>query len=200
MLRGDLDRAASVLERGLAVDAGALTARSWPFIASTMGATYTALGRAEEALTLLEQAVERAAAMKLMANQALRLVRLGEALMAAGRLDVSYPVAAQAVDVAKEHRERGHEAYALRLQGELLATSDADHPDRAEEHYRRALDLAERLAMPPLQGHCHLGLGRLHRRQGREETALASLAAARRLFEATGMTWWIERAQPGAVT
>jgi class 3 adenylate cyclase/tetratricopeptide (TPR) repeat protein len=200
MLRGDLDRAASVLERGLAVDAGALTARSWPFIASTMGAAYTALGRAEEALTLLEQAVERAAAMKLMANQAIRLVRLGEALMAAGRPDVSYPVAAQAVDVAQEHRERGHEAYALLLLGELFATSDAAQPDRAEEHYRRALDLAERLAMPPLQGHCHLGLGRLHRRQGREETALASLAAARRLFEAAGMTLWIARAQPGAVT
>jgi class 3 adenylate cyclase/tetratricopeptide (TPR) repeat protein len=198
--KGDLDRATSILERGLAVDAGELSARAWPFVASTLGAAYTCLGRPGDAVPLLERAVERAAAMKLRANQALRLVRLAEALLAAGRPESAYAFAAQAFDTAQEHRERGHEAYALRLLAEMHATRVSPEHDRAEEHYRKALALADSLAMRPLQGHCHLGLGRLYRRMGRDEAALASLAAARDLFRAIDMAFWLERAQPDAAS
>ena len=194
LLKGELDHATAVLERGLAVDAGELTARAWPFVASTLGAAYTCLGRTNDAVPLLEQAVERAAAMKLMANQALQLVRLAEALLAAGRPDSAYPVAALAFDVAQEHRERGHEAYALRLLGALYAMRAAPEPDRAEEHYGKALALAEQLAMRPLQAHGHLGLGRLYRRQDRDEAAQSELSAARDFFLAMDMGFWADRA------
>jgi class 3 adenylate cyclase/tetratricopeptide (TPR) repeat protein len=193
VLKGDLDRAASVLERGLGIDSGEPIARAWPFVASTLGAAWVGLGRVADALPLLEQAVERAASMKLMANHPLRLVRLAEALIGAGRVEMAFPLAVQAFELAQEQRERGHEAYALRLLGEVRATSDAPDLDKAEEHYRRALALAEQLAMRPLQGRCHLGLARLGRRRGESEASQAALEAAQGLFGEMEMAFWIRQ-------
>jgi lipopolysaccharide biosynthesis regulator YciM len=62
--------------------------------------------------------------------------------------------------------------------------------DRAEEGFRKALALAEQLGMRPLQAHCHLGLGRLYQRRGDREAA-AAISAARDLFRAMDMTYWL---------
>ncbi len=116
--------------------------RAWPFVASTLGAAWLGLGHVDEALPLLEQAVDRATAMKLMANQPLRLVRLAEAHVMAGRPDSASLLAVKAIDLAQEQRERGHEAYALKLLGDVWAIRDDPDEDRAEEHYPKALALA----------------------------------------------------------
>ncbi len=188
LLKGELDRAASVLERGLGTDSSEPIGRAWPFVASALGATWASLGRVDDALSLLGQAVERAASIKLMANHPLRLVRLAEAHVRAGRSENAFPVAAQALDLSQEQRERGHEAYALRLLGEVWATLGDRDLGRAEEYYRMSLALAEQLGMRPLQGHCHLGLGRLARLRGDGETARAALTAAHDLFREMEMT------------
>jgi len=130
-----------------------------------------------------------------MANQPLRLVRLAEALVSAGRVETAFLLAVQAFELAQEQRERGHEAYALRLLGEVRATSDAPDLDKAEEHYHKALALAEQLAMRPLQGRCHLGLARLGRRRGESEASRAALEAARGLFGEMEMSFWIRQVE-----
>jgi tetratricopeptide (TPR) repeat protein len=191
LLKGDLTRAVTVLELGLPRESAEPVTRLWPFVASALGAAYTGLGRVDEALPLLEQAVERARAMKLKANQALRLARLAEAHVKAGRPDGAFPLAAQGLDFAQEHRERGHEAYALRLLASIEIEREAPNLDRAEENYQKALALANQLGMRPLQAHCHVGLGGLYRRQGDSDAALAAVAAARDLFRAMGMTFWL---------
>ena len=81
--------------------------------------------------------------MKLKANHSLRLVRLAEAHVRAGRAESAFPLAAQALDLAQEHRERGHEAHALRLLASIEVEREAPALDRAEEGYRKALALAE---------------------------------------------------------
>ena len=133
--------------------------------------------------------------MKLMANHPLRLVRLVEALVRTGQFESAFPIVAQALELAQEHRERGHEAYALRLLGDIWATRDVPDFDRAEEHYRKSLALAEQLGMRPLQGHGHLGLGRLGLRRGEGEAARAALAAARDLFEGMEMMFWLRQVE-----
>ena len=148
------------------------------------------VGRVDEALPLLEQAVERAAAMKLRANQAVRLARLAEAHVKAGHPDRAFPVAAQALDLTQELRERGHEAHVLRLLASIEMERAEPAFDRAEEGFRKALALAEQLGMRPLQAHCHLGLGRLYQRRGDGEAA-AAISAARDLFRPMGMTYWL---------
>jgi class 3 adenylate cyclase/tetratricopeptide (TPR) repeat protein len=192
--RGDFDRAIVVLERGLSPELDEPSTRVWPFVASALGAAYAHAGRLAEALPLLEAAVERAAAVKLKANQSIRLVRLAEAHVRAGRPESAYPLAAQALDLAQEHRERGHEAYAVRQLASIEVEREAPALDRAEEGYRKALALAEQLGMRPLQAHCHLGLGRLHRRTGNAEAA-AEVGAARDLYRAMDMTFWLHETE-----
>jgi class 3 adenylate cyclase/tetratricopeptide (TPR) repeat protein len=189
--RGDFDRAIAVLERGLAQQPGEAAARAWPFVASALGAAYAFGGRLGEALPLLGEAVERAAAMKLKANQSLRLARLAEAHARAGRPESAFPLAAQALDLAQEHRERGHEAHVLRLLASIEIDRETPALDRAEEGYRRALAIAEQLGMRPLQAHCQGGLARLHRRRGDQAAAAAAAATARELYRAMDMTFWL---------
>lgn len=193
--KGDFDRAIAVLERGVSREAGEPRTGAWPFIASALGAACTHAGRLVEALPLLEGSVERAAAMKLKANQSIRLVRLAEAHVRAGRPESAFPLAAQALDLAQEHRERGHEAHALRLLASIEIERETPALDRAEEGYRKALALAEQLGMRPLQAHSHLGLGHLHRRTGNAEAAAAEVAAARDLYRAMEMTFWLHEAE-----
>jgi tetratricopeptide (TPR) repeat protein len=193
VLQGEVERAASILDRGLHTDPGEPIGRVWPFVASTLGTAYIGLARLDDALPLLEQAVERAVAMKLMANHPLRLVRLAEAHVMAGRPESASPLAARAIDLAQEQRERGHEAYALKLLGDVWAMRDDADQNRAEEHYRKALALAVQLGMRPLQGHCHLGLGRLARRRRDGDAAGAALGAAHDLFQELQMTFWLRQ-------
>jgi class 3 adenylate cyclase/tetratricopeptide (TPR) repeat protein len=195
VVKGDFARAVAILEPGLPREPDDAAGRMWPFAAAALGAAYTHLGRAGEALPLLEEVVERAAAMKLKANQSLRLARLAEAHLRAGRPESAYPIAAQALDLAQEHRERGHEAHVLRLLAAIELAREARALERAEEGYRKALALADSLGMRPLQAHCHHGLGHLHRRRGDAEAAAAAVAAARDLFRATDMTYWLHETE-----
>jgi class 3 adenylate cyclase/tetratricopeptide (TPR) repeat protein len=191
LAKGDFDRAATVLEGGMPRDAGEPIDRAWPFLASALGAAYTHLDRVAEALPLLEQAVDRAGAMKLKANQSHRMALLAEAHLKAGRTERAFTVASQALDLAREHRERGHEAHVQRVLAAIELGRDAPVLGQAESGYRTALALAEELGMRPLEAHCRLGLGRVHRRTGEAETAAAEIAAARDLFRLLGMTSWV---------
>jgi tetratricopeptide (TPR) repeat protein len=92
-------------------------------------------------------------------------------------------------------KERGHEAYALRLLGELHAHRDPPELEAAATHYRQALTLAEELGMRPLQAHCHLGLGTLYTRTGQREQARAELSMAIGLYRAMDMHFWLPQAE-----
>jgi len=94
--------------------------------------------------------------------------------------------------------ERGYEAWALRLLGEI-----ASHHARPEDvataraHYGAAMALATELEMRPLEAHCHLGLGRLYRRTGTPEPAQEHLATATAMYGEMGMTYWLEKLEKG---
>jgi class 3 adenylate cyclase/tetratricopeptide (TPR) repeat protein len=193
--KGDFARAVAVLEPGLPREPGEVIARVWPFGASALGAAYTHLGRTGEALPLLEEAIERAETLKLKANHSVRVARLAEAYLGVGQAERAFSVAAQALDLAQEHRERGHEAHVLRLLAAIELAREAPALDRAEEGYRKALALGEALGMRPLQAHCHRGLGRLYRRRGDPEAGSSEVAMARELFRAMDMTFWLDEAE-----
>ena len=85
-------------------------------------------------------------------------------LSAEGRLLAGDPrrrpcSARRALELARAHDERGYEAWALRLLGEI-ALRHAPDGGQAREWFPRAMTLAADLGMRPLVAHCHLGLGR----------------------------------------
>ena len=102
--------------------------------------------------------------------------------MLADHLEEAQALAERVLAFARAHKERGHQAYALRLLGEIATRREPSESVLAEAHYRQALALAEELGMRPLVAHCHLGLGMLYRKMSRGEQARAELSAAIALF------------------
>jgi len=120
---------------------------------------------------------------------------LGEARALAGRLEEAHAFAEQTLALARAHQERGHQAYALHLLGEIAARCDPPAVASAEASYQQALAGAEELGMRPLQAHCHRGLGTLYSRVGREQQARAALSTAIALYRAMEMTFWLPQAE-----
>ena len=88
----------------------------------------------------------------------------------------------------------GFAAHALHLLGDV-----ATHPDRfdaqsGEAHYREALALAEPRSMRPLVAHCHLGLGKLFRRTGKQQETDQHITTATTMYREMDMQFWLERA------
>src|SRR5262249_11559564 len=127
--------------------------------------------------------------------QALCRLPLGEAQMWAGHLEEAQALAEQAQALAHKHQERGNQAYALHLLGEIAARHEPPEMEPAEAHYRRALALAEELGMRPLLAHCHRSLGMLYVTTGQREQARVGLAAAIALYRAMDMTFWLPQAE-----
>jgi hypothetical protein len=79
--------------------------------------------------------------------------------------------------------------------GSTCASSCATCSSRsAAAHYRDAMTLAVELGMSPLVAHCHLGLGKLHRRTGRHDQAHEHLITATTIYRAMDMRFWLEQA------
>jgi tetratricopeptide (TPR) repeat protein len=96
---------------------------------------------------------------------------------------------------SRGYQERGDEAYALHLLGEIAARCDPPESEQAEAYYQQALALAEELGMRPLQAHCHLGLGTLYAATGQPEQARVALSTAINLYRAMEMTFWLPEAE-----
>src|SRR5205823_10963514 len=152
-------------------------------------------GHVAEALPLLEQAEQRDTATGTTGGESLRVGYVSEAYLLAGRMQKAAQLAGRALDLARAHKERGHEAWALRLLGEIAARQDPPEVELAVHHYRQAFALAEELRMRPLVAHCHLGLGTLYQRLGRDEQARPELTTAANMYLAMEMTFWLQQAE-----
>jgi hypothetical protein len=94
-----------------------------------------------------------------------------------------------------EHQERGYEAYALRLLGDIAAHRDPPESAPAVAHYRQALTPADALGMRLLQAHCHRALGPLYALTGQREQARTALTTAIEMDRAMDMTFWLPQAE-----
>ena len=123
------------------------------------------------------------------------VVQLGEAYLLAGRVEDARACADRAVMLTRQRGERGDEAWALRLLGEI-----ASHPDRldvatAEAHFGAAMALASERDMRPLVAHCRFGLGTLYGRTGDRARAQEHLTAATRMYREMDMPFWLEKSE-----
>jgi tetratricopeptide (TPR) repeat protein len=197
--KGDLPQAIAVLERGLGVCQAGDIQNILPYAASFLGYAYALSGRLAEALPLLEQAVEHCAAAKQMNVYPLLVAHLGEAYLLAGRVEDASQQARQALERSRDLKYRGHEAYALRLLGEIAAQRQPPDVESAVAAYRQAMTLADELGMRPLAAHCHLGLGTLYVRTGQRQQARDELSAAMALYRTMDMTFWLPQAEAALV-
>jgi tetratricopeptide (TPR) repeat protein len=191
----DLSRAVPVFERCLEI-CRVYNIQIWfPETPAALGCAYAFAGRITEALPLLEQAGQMGASTGSISGQSLWVSYVSQAYLLAGRMQEAVQLAGRALDLARAHKERGYQAWALRLLGEIAAHQAPPEIEPAANHFRQALALAEELGMRPLVAHCHLGLGTLYARTGQWEQARAELSAAIELYRAMEMTFWLPEAE-----
>ena len=193
--QGDLPRALPLLERAVDICREADLPVYFIRAAAALVAVYTLGGRITDAVPLLTEVMEQTIATAMVAFQALCSLSLGEAHLLGGRLEEAHALAEGALALTCEHQERGHQAYTLRLFGEIAVRRDPPENDQAGEYYHQALALAKELGMRPLQAHCHLGLGTLYATTGQQEQARAELSAAIALYRTMEMTFWLPQAE-----
>jgi tetratricopeptide (TPR) repeat protein len=193
--QGDLSRAFPLLTQAVSLcqDMDLLT--NFPRMAATLGAAYTLAGRATDAVPLLTQTMEQSIAMEMVYIQALCSLSLGEARLHAGHLEAAHALTERALALARAHQERGNQAYALRLLGDIATRRELPECAQAGDYYRQALALAEELGMRPLQAHCYLGLGTLYNQMGQAQQARTALGKAIELYRAMEMTFWQPQAE-----
>jgi len=160
-----------------------------------LGAASALQGRLAEGRALLEEGISEGTRTGALLNQAYRVAWLSEVCRRAGCYDEAWQHARQALDLARQLKERGNEALALHQLGAVQAHADPPDVAQAEAHYQQALALADELGMRPLQAHCHHGLGRLYHQTGRAAPARAALATAIDLYRAMDMTLWLPQAE-----
>jgi tetratricopeptide (TPR) repeat protein len=192
--RGDLDTAQRVFERGIALlRAGSVGDAN---LLSGLGYAYALSGRLSEALPLLEETVRSEVSISAMGlGLAVRMSRLAEAYLRAGRVDEAQRHARSAVELSKKHHERANEANALRVLAEITALGDSGDATSAGKQYADSLALGEELGMRPLVAHCHLGLGKLYRRFGTRQQAEEHLTLALTMYREMDIRFWPEQAE-----
>jgi tetratricopeptide (TPR) repeat protein len=193
--QGDLPRALPRLERAVGLCQDADLPVYFPWVAAALGAAYTLTGRVAEAVPLLTQAMEQTTAMETVGFQTLCRLSLGEAHLLEGRLEEALDLMDRTLALTRQRQERGNEAYALCLLGEIAARCAPPESAAAEAHYRQALALAEELGMRPLVTHCHHGLGKLYATIGCHAEARAELSTAIELYQSMEMTFWLPQAE-----
>jgi tetratricopeptide (TPR) repeat protein len=194
LTKGDLEHAIWVLEQGLAL-CRASGNRGWlRRIVADLGYASVLQGRLAAGCTLLEETLSDS--IRTGARQrSLHVAWLSEVGRLAGHSDEAWQHAHQALDLARQQKDRSDEAHALYQLGVVQAHADPPDIASAEAHYQQALALAEKLGMRPLQAHCHLGLGTLYAGAGQREQARTELSTAIALYRAMDMTFWLPQTE-----
>ncbi|PYM52063.1 MAG: hypothetical protein DME16_02290 [Candidatus Rokuibacteriota bacterium] len=195
LVKSDLVAAIRLLERGLQICRSLNLPLMLPLLASPLGYAYALSGRCPEGIPLLEEAVTQGLSIGRLGEHSILVARLGEGYLLTGRAADAARTAREALALARERKERGREAYALRLAALVASHQPVPDVERAAEAYEQARALAEELGMRPLVAQCHLGLGRLYGQARRREEAERHLARAIESFRSLEMSLWLDQAE-----
>ena len=125
-----------------------------------LGAAYTRAGRVVEGLTLIDEALGTFDRSPYRVFHSLFVVYRAEACLRAGRREEAMESARLALSLARDRGERGFEAEALRVLGEISPTA-MDMDAGVVSSFEASLGLAEQLGMRPLAAECHRRLAAL---------------------------------------
>jgi class 3 adenylate cyclase/tetratricopeptide (TPR) repeat protein len=157
LYQGNLSAAEKTLESGLSLCRQHDIPVLLLLLMSELGYTHLLGGRIAEAVPLLEEAAEIDRAIPTMARHALYLVWLGEAYLLQGRFDEADRLCCKAIEISRRRKERGHEAWALRLSGEILARKSPPDLTAAAARLHSAITLADQLEMRALVASIYSG-------------------------------------------
>jgi class 3 adenylate cyclase len=190
--RGDTARAISESARGLDLCITYDLRFFFPEVASIHGYVLALAGQYGDGIALMERAVS---AMRIPRDETRRGALLSEAYLLAGHPREARDTALAAHQSGEQRGHKGQVAWVHRVLGEIARLYPSLLPDSADHHYSEALRRADDLGMRPLVAQCHLGLGKLNRRQGNRGQAKEHLSIATLMYREMGMAYWLEQAE-----
>ena len=195
VLKGELSHASAHLERALSL------CRDWnvpvlsPVTTGFLGYVHVLSGRIAEGLSSLQQGEKDQKSSGLALFHSRLAVWLGEAFIRADRLEEALAQAERALALTRERGERGLEAWAFCLLGEVASRREPPEVEAAEGHYRQALALGDALGMRPLVAHCHSGFAKLYRHMGKPEEEQQHFRTATIMYREMDMRLWLEKGE-----
>jgi len=191
--RGDVEYAIAPFERARELCQQHDVPLWKPVFASFLGYSLALSARFAEAEALLREALEQAALMRMMVFHTQMIMWLSEARLLMGDVAEAATLSNDALESARDKREAGLEGWALRLAADVTMHRQPLELAGAEVLYRQALRQAEQLGMRPLIARCHLGLGSLYRRGGKDHDARMQLGTAGALLREMRIRLWSDR-------
>ncbi len=186
--QGEFDRALPVVGKGLDICDRARLRLLQPLGQAAHAYVLWNLGeRRDEARLSLQQAVELSARHNLSARRSLFLCWLAELDRLESRNDEAAVHAQQALDLAKENRERGQEAWAHWTLAKAVASGGNGHSEEAIRHFGEAQKRAKRREMHTLMSLCDLSLSKTLAAIGRIHDASRHANRAKNAFDAMGL-------------
>ena len=192
VVRGQLDAALPVLERGLAISREQDLAHGIKANGLYLALAYLLLGDQERGTDHLHRALERSTGSFDLQWTRYGTVTAG-AHLAANHLDEARAAVRVGLETAEARHARAYLSPLLRLEGETLASEDRN--SAGIERVEAALRLAAEFGMRPEIAHCRLALGRLHLQGGRPRAAEESLGTAIAMYRQMSMRFWLEKAE-----
>jgi len=191
LLCGELETAVPFLERALAIAREHELFHRAMITLSQLAYALVLLGERERGLECLARARERSTGT-IMPQWHYYGTMTASAYLAAGCPEEAHAQIRQGMAAATERNAWGYRAPWLRLEAEALAQGD---PSGAGERLEEALAVATQFRMRPEVAHCHLGLGKLHRRTGDRPKAEEHLATATTMYREMDMSFWLAQAE-----
>jgi len=195
LLKGDLDRAITALERSQRICEVSDIKVLLTHVDAHLGCAYAFSGRLTEAMPLFEQSEQQSTLMGRKAGQALRLTWHGHASLMSGDDKEAMQFASHALELAMRAKEKGYQAWVLKLLGDITAHGESKDTEQPARYYREALSLVNELGMRPLEAHCRLGLGSYYARTKERDQAQAELSSAIDSYRGMEMHFWSRRAE-----
>lgn len=193
--KGEIERAVAQLEPGLALCQSMNLRLEVPFVASFLGIAYALLGRHADGIAISEQAVAEMNGMKIQSGRSWIVGFLGYTYLLSGQNQKAVDLVSEALDLARQHDERGWVAWELYVLGLAHMAPGADRHEQAHGSLVQAKEAAQALRLKPLLARAELALGQLHRRSGQKDLARQNLMEAVSLLKELQMPIWLQKAE-----
>ncbi len=193
--KGDFQRSWPVLSRSFELCSATHTKLLYPSSAASLGYVCVRLGEMSRGVGLLESAASAAEKHTIKFQLSLQLSWLAEAYLLAGDRERALHHAQSAFNYARAYGEKGGEAWALRLLGEIYARQVPHADGLAEQNLLEAREIAIAGRMSPLVAHIDFGLGRLYWRRQASDEATRKMRSAVSRYRRLEMNYWLKQAE-----
>lgn len=191
--QGEFSKANNFFEKALSICELANFPNMYNATFPHLGYVLACSGKVSEGITMLEDGAEKTGSTGIMFFHTVALYYLGDCYLLDGQISKAFETADKTLEISRQYRTRGYEAWCLRLLGRISSHAEVFDPGKADSYLRQAMELGESMGMRPLIARCRSDLGKLYLKSKKQKDAEEQFNTARKIFRETGMNLWLEK-------